>query len=231
VRAYFIRVGSTVRSVTPSELALLFESGRSESFRKPRLELSLIDASGSVTKTVHAQPTFVKIERLKANVALSPMQLLARVAANAIPFSPFQERDPCEDLVPIDVQVSNSGETPAEGIRLSLHFPGGCKLVSEYDATGKLNVMAGKRSFGGLYVDDEDELVARARIDVLGNDLSLRLDRLYVRFPEREEIFHVDAKVTLHNFPPETFQLSVALVPRFEVKYVYDDDENSEGQG
>lgn len=221
VRAYFIRVGSTVRSVTPSELALLFEAGRAESTKKPKIELSLVDASGSLTKAITAQPTYVRIERVKANAAESPIDIPVLLARATLPIvtSPFLEKEPSEDLVPIDVDVSNSGEAPADGIRISLHFPSGCKLVSDYEATG--NPSVAKRSFGGLYVDDEDETVARAWVDVLGNDLSLRLDTLYVGFPERDEIFHVDAKVTLYNFPPESFRFSVAIKPiaRYEKKY------------
>jgi len=41
-RVYFIRVGTTVREPTPSELALLFESAKEEVIKKPKLELLLV---------------------------------------------------------------------------------------------------------------------------------------------------------------------------------------------
>jgi hypothetical protein len=227
VRAYFIRVGTTVRGVTPSELALLFEAGRPEPIKRPRLELSLVDTSGSLTNSILAQPTIVKVQKIRTTEASSPLYFASLLPKIALPSSLFVEREPSPDLVPIDIEVSNSGEALAEGIRIWLHFPGGCELVSEHEATRKLTAVP-RRSFGGLYVDDEDETVARAWIDILGNDVSLRLDRVYVRFPEREETFNIEAKVTLHNFPPETFRFSVTIKPviRYEKQYVLEDDQD-----
>jgi hypothetical protein len=232
-RTYYIRVGSTVRGATPTELALLFESTKQETIKKPKLELFLVDHTGKATKEIHAQPTFVKIETVKKKRATFPpgipsIGLLAETLASL--HYPFAEKIPDEDLVPIGIEVSNIGQAPAHEIRISLQFPESCQLVEEHEATGGVRAPYLRRTYGGLYVDDKDRSVAYSWIEVLGNDLTMRqFEKVYVRFPEMEQTHHVNATVTQHNFPPETFEFSVSIqsLTRHEVKHVYEDESNA----
>jgi len=232
-RAYYIRVGSTVRGATSTELALLFESSKQETIKKPKLELLLVDHTGKAAKEIHAEPTFVKIEEIKVKRHIIPpgipalglaMQNLASLSAMSMASS-FVEREPAEDLITIGIEVSNTGEAPAHEVRIELQFPENCKLLEKRDAIGGSPILGGNSR--GLYVDDEDTSVARGRIIVLGNDLTVReFDEIYVRFPEMEQTYEVYATVKQHNFPPEVFEFSVAVKPliRREVKHVYEDD-------
>jgi len=231
-KVYYIRVGSTVREPTASEVALLFESTKQETIKKPKLELFLVDHTGKATKEIYAQPTFVKIRRVKIERGTAPSGIasLNRFAEMVASIrNPFTEKEPAEDLVPIGIEVSNIGEAPAHEIRISLQFPESCELVEEHEATGIPLIGSLRRTSGGLYVDDEDRSVAYSWIEVLGNDLTMRrFDRVYVRFPEIEQTYHVNATVTQHNFPPERFEFSVSVRPstRHEVKHVYEDELN-----
>jgi len=228
-RTYYIRVGSTVRVATPTELALLFEPAKQEMIKKPKLELFLVDHTGKTTKEIHAQPTFVKIETVKrkrpvVSPFISSIGLLAETLASI--HDPFAKKRPAEDLVLVGIEVSNTGQAPAHEIRISLQFPESCQLVEEHEATGGISSYF-RRNYGGLYVDDEDRSVAHSWIGVLGNDLTIgEFDKVYVRFPEVEQTYQVIVTVTQHNFPPETFEFSVSVKPltRHEVKYVYEDE-------
>lgn len=198
-RVHYIRVGSTVREATPSELALLFESTK-EMTKKPKLELFLVDRQGNTTREICAEPTYQKIEKVEIKPEL---------------FS-FAGREPAEDLVPIGIEISNAGEAPAHGIRVFLEFPEGCELISEYGATGGIsNLLERESESGGLIVDSENELQALAWIDILGNDLTMRkFQKIYVRFPEAEQTYRIRAEVTQHNFPPEDFEFSITIRPK-----------------
>jgi hypothetical protein len=231
---YFIRVGSTVREVSPSELALLFEATGEEILsKKPELELFLIDDKGNTIKEICAQPVIVKKKIIKVSKSQLPisaaMAELSRQAKILSNLGLFGKKEPPRDLVPIGIEVSNVGEIPAQGIRVFLKFPKDCEVLSEYEATGgglsalTLAVSTRTPTRGGLYVDKEDRTKAMAWIDILGNDLTMRnFEKVYVRFPEEEKEYKVEARITQYGFPPKDFEFKIIVKPKVveEEEYV-----------
>ena len=231
-RVHFIRVGTTIREATPSELALLFESAREEIIKKPKLELLLIDTEGNATQRINAKPTFTKVKKVKMKVPPTPsvrMQKLAEEAYQSLLY-PFGKREPAQDLVPIGMEITNTGEAPAHGIRVFLQFPKDCELFMEHEIGGigslaSVIVSKAKPTSGGLFVDYENRTEASAWMNTLGNDLTMRkFDRVYVKFPEKEEEYKITARITQHNFPPEDFEFTVAVKPisKRKIEYVYE---------
>jgi len=149
----------------------------------------------------------------------------------------FGLREPQKDLVPIGIKIVNVGEIPAQGINVFLTFPEDCKSVPEYEALGGgLSVLATSISTrrptsGGLFIDREGQKVARAWIDLLGNDLSMnRFRKIYVRFPEKEQEHTVKASITQHGFPPQEFEFSIFVKPSFEERVEYLTNEKAESE-
>jgi len=227
-RVYFIRVGTTVREPTPSELALLFESAKEEVIKKPKLELLLVDGDGNSTTTINAQPTYTTIKKIKCKpppAFYGVAQAVESMRQVSSVLYPFAEREPAPDLVPIGIEVSNVGEAPAYGIRIFLRFPENCEILSEHDAKGGLLLRPSdtKPTSGGLFVDGENN-EASAWINELGNDLIMRkFDKVYVRFPPEEQEYKIVASIVQHNFPPENFEFIAKVKPHFEerIEYVY----------
>jgi hypothetical protein len=232
-RVYFIRVGTTVREVTPSELALLFESAKEEIIKKPKLELLLVDSEGNTGKKITVQPTFTKIKKVKTKVPptlsyLPQMFKLAKQYQSLL--YPFGKKEPTQDLVPIGIEVSNMGEAPAHGIRIFLQFPESCELIEQREAIGDFAFLITpkhKPTSGGLFVDRENRSEAWAWIETLGNDLTMRkFDKVYVRFPPTEQEYKVTARITQHNFPPEDFEFIVSVKPNLKekIEYVHEEE-------
>lgn len=236
-RVYFIRVGTTVRQATPSELALLFEATREEIIKKPKLELLLIDSEGNAKRKIVTQPTFTRIKKVKKQATAPPIYISkafkAMRNARSLPY-PFAQKEPAQDLVPIGIEVSNVGEAPAHGIRISLEFPEDCELIEQRDAIGGGFLLPSKYkpTRGGLFVDRENETEVWAWIDALGNDLIMRrFDKVYVKFPEKEQEYKITGRITQHNFPPEDFEFTVTVKPiiKEEVEYVYEEEPKEKG--
>lgn len=227
-RVYFVRVGTTVRETISSELALLFESAKEEIMKKPKLELLLLDSEGNPTKHIHAQPTYIKIKKVKTKSALHAMTGLPKIFETSL--YPLTSKKPSKDLVPIGIEVSNIGEAPAHGIRIFLKFPSDCELVPRSDAVGGFYLLEraiSKRepTSGGLYIDSEDKSEAVAWINTLSNDLTMkRFDRVYVKFPAKKGEYEIKAQITQHNFPPEDLEFRIIVEPNFkqEIEYVYE---------
>lgn len=222
-KVYCIRVVTTVREATSTELALLFETAKEEIIKKPKLELLLVDSEGSTTEKIDAQPTFTKIKKIKSKARPAPRSIFEGL--KTLPIIPYGEREPPQDLVPIGIEVSNTGEAPAYGIRVFLHFPKSCELFEQHDVIGGLRLFVSKfkPTSGGFFVD-RDNSEAWAWIDTLGNDLIMRkFDKVYIRFPPEEQKYKMMARITQHNFPPEDFEFKVTVKPDFKekIEYIY----------
>jgi hypothetical protein len=236
---YFIRVGSTVREATTNELALLFESGRESSpQKKPELELLLISEAGEAVNEVNAEPTFVKRTIKKVRRLLPSYSLFGQLAEQAallgtIPVmsNMFEEKEQPKDLVSIGLQITNTGNTPARGIRVSLKFPTECRLVEKRKAVGGLEITSPiNPNYAGLFIDDKDDSQAHAWVNTLGNDLQINsFDKVYVRFPEVRQQYSIQGHVTQYDLPPKDFDLLISVNPKFveEVKTVYEDEDSS----
>jgi hypothetical protein len=229
---YFIRVGSTVRQASPSELALLFESGQEiASRKKPELELLLINEEGDAVKEICAEPTFVR--KIRRSVKPSGMSGILAFQRQAMLLASMtrlatigEEREPPKDMIPIGIQITNAGEVPAQGIRISLRFPTNCRVMDEHDVIGGFRIGRPGANSGGLFADTE-KFEAYAWIDTLGNDLTMRsFEKVYVRFPETEQQYKIQGGVTQYSFPPTDFQFSITIKPKFveEVEEVYDEN-------
>jgi hypothetical protein len=226
-RVYFIRVGSTVREATPSELALLFESAKEEVVKKPKLKLLLIDPEGNATTEINAYPTYVKTKKVKSKSPPIPYLHGLAELSKVLSSFPFIKKEPAEDLIPIGIELTNVGEAPAYGIRVFLEFPQDCELIEEHDVTGGLPFILKDTSLssGGLFVDPKNENEASAWVNVLGNDLTMRnFEKVYVRFPEKEQEYKIKALVTQYNFPPENFEFKIYVKPKIveKIEYVYE---------
>ena len=232
-RVYFIRVGTTVRQATPTELALLFESAKEEIIKKPKLELLLVDNEGNATKNINAQPIYTKIKRVRSKVP-PPSPTISELF-KVMPLGLFHEREPSQDLVPIGIKISNVGEAPAHNIKIFLEFPKECELINKHEAVGGLTIrpLNYKPRSGGLYVDRKNKFEARAWINMLGNDLVMEeFDKIYVKFPSEEKEHKIRANIIQHNFPPEEFEFTVTVKPGFKekIEYVYEKQTKDESK-
>jgi hypothetical protein len=228
---YYIRVGSTDRPANPVETALLFESTKKET-KKPKLELLLIDPEGNAAEKIRVQPTFIRIRKEKISSPIYPYIHGMAELQKVISSLPFIKKEPPKDLIPIGIQLSNAGEAPAYGIKVFLEFPENCELIEEHEAIGSLFVPTRSSSIGGLFVNNKNKHDAMARVEVLGNDLQVKdFEKIYVRFPEKEQEYVVKAQVTYHNFPPEDFEFKIYVKPKIieKVEYVYEQEEDNTG--
>ena len=227
-------MGTTVREAEPSELALLFESVKQE-IKKPKLELLLVDGKGNAGREIHAQPTYIRVKRVKGTPPIPYINALSELTRKMESvIYPFGKKEPSKDLVPIGIEISNIGEAPAHGIRILLKFPEDCELIPEDVAVEGFPVLSKylskyKPSSGGLFVDSEDRSEAWAWIDNLGNDLMMRkFEKVYVRFPEKEQQYIIKARIIQHNFPPENFEFVINVKPNVEEKVEYISEEQPE---
>jgi hypothetical protein len=191
--------------------------------KRPNLELLLIDGDGNALTEIHAEPTFVK--RILRKSAVPALWQILRV-----PIVPaignldiFAEKDPPKDLVPVGAQITNRGEIPAEGVRLTLNFPADCEVFEKHDIVGGISISPPyyQRNSAGLFVDrDAKRPEAHARIDTLGNDLTQSFDVVYVRFPQVEREYKIVGHITQHSFPPIDAEFLVSVKPKFIEEYV-----------
>lgn len=235
---YFIRVGSTIRVASPDKLALLFEAAQKELVSKrPEIDLSLIDAQGNVCKELYIQPKVFKRVVLKKEKTIEtpesePSVLSAHLSAAISELLKQQtkllesiSKQPPEDLFPIGVEVSNIGEIPAEGIRIFLKFPEEVKIFEESEFKGPLYLLDQRFSaHGGLFAD-KGRNEAFGWIDILGNDLTMKLPcKVYVKFPEIEKEYKIEGTITQYYFPPKNFEFKVTVKPVVieKLEYVYE---------
>lgn len=228
---YFIRAGATVRQADPTELKFLFENAAKQSQKKPDLELSLIDLSGKPTTEIEFSPVFKRVQKLKRQQPMSPTlaaiaQLQRQYEIPEIDFhSILESHPPSNDLVPINIELSNNGEAPAVEIRIFLTFPVECEVVSQSDAEGGIGLvstLAQSRSVRGLFPGKEKN-EAYAAIELLGNDLIVdSFEKVYVRFPAQDGGYLVKGSVIQHNFPPKDFEFHISIRAKFEdvVEYI-----------
>jgi hypothetical protein len=234
-RVYYIRVGTTVREVSSTELALLFESSKEEMAKKPDLELFLVDNEGNTTRSITANPVFTIVKKIK--VEMPPAPFSASFAAiknfsNLASILPFTEREPSPDLVPISIELSNRGQAPAQEITIFMEFPDGCEVINKRDAIGGVHVPTSdfKPTYGGLYVKRTNKPEAVAWMDGLGNDLVMsNFSRVYVRFPAEEKEHKIKARVIQNYFPPKNFEFTVNIKPEFKevTERVYEEKKES----
>jgi hypothetical protein len=210
---------------------LISQARGQRALKKPELELLLVNEKGEAVKEIHAEPTFVKkiIKKVPRSMA-DYSSTLAQIAATvgSMP-SWYEERKPPEDLVPIGMQITNVGDTPARGIRVSLEFPPGCMLMEKREAVGGIvTAVPISRNSGGLFVDDENPSEARAWIDTLGNDLMIKsFSKVYARFPAIEQGYKILGHITQYDFPPKDFEFLISVSPRFlEQVETVDEDED-----
>ena len=220
-----------------AEIQLLIEQAKRNrsrplTLKKPKLDLQLVDAQGNIGKEIHVEPMFVRTRKEIIKISDPMYQILKASASMIASFKlpeipdPLRIREPDRDLIPLGIEVSNEGETPAQGILISLQFPQECHLLSESQATGGL-VFIGPQSHGGLYIDDEDRSKAKAWIRELGNDRVIRkFSMIHVRFPEREQVYPIKATIIQHNFPPDCIEFHVHVKPRVveKIENVFEDE-------
>lgn len=238
-RVYYIRVGTTVREVSSTELALLFESSKEEMAKKPDLELFLVDNEGNTTKSITASPVFTIVKKIK--VEIPPAPFFASFEAiknfsNLASIVPFAEREPSPDLVLISIGLSNKGQAPAQEITIFMEFPDGCEVINKRDAIGGMHLRISdfKPTYGGLYVKRTNKSEAVAWMDGLGNDLVMsNFDRVYVRFPAEEKEHKIMARVVQNYFPPKNFEFTIKIKPEFKevTERVYEEKKESGSEG
>lgn len=229
-KVYFMRVGTTVREATTTELALLFESAKEEITKKPDLELLLVDSKGNITKSITASPIFTKAKKVKTkrpsttSVSFEAIKALSSIAS----IYPYARTEPSSDLVFIGIELSNVGQAPAQEIVIFLKFPKECELINKRYAVGGLYLPLSdfKPTYGGLYEKSTDEVEAIAWMDSLGNDLVMsKIDEIYVKFPAEKKEYKIRARVIQNYFPPKDFEFTVTIDPIFKetTEYVYED--------
>ena len=162
-----------------------------------------MDFEGDAVKEIHAEPTFVKkIVKKSVSPSMQPgiLTSLAPLLSHVATFG--EEKEPPKDMILIGMQITNSGDVPAQGIRVSLRFPANCRVMEEHDVTGGIRIGQPQANSGGLFVDTE-ESEAYAWIDTLGNDLTMRsFEKVYARFPETEQQYRIQGHITQYGFLP-----------------------------
>lgn len=226
-KVYFIRVGTTVRQASEHELAFLFESSKSEREKKPKLQLMLIDDNGKESPEITVHPKYIVVEEVKrvnpnplvkALTPSNPYNFLEGISTSAL--STFTEKEPASDLVPISVIISNVGESPAEGIKINLNFPEECELFERYDVVGGFPIA----NSSGFFIDRKRKNHVYAIVDKLGNDDSDDdFEEVYVKFPQEDVEYNIEAKVTHDNYPPEDYNLRVIVENQYEKRPRYVD--------
>lgn len=179
--------------------------GKGEISKKPDLDLLLIDPNGNTSKEIIVEPSFEK------QVVKTEFQWIAELP------NIFGEKKPEPDLVPIGIEITNIGENPAYGIRVFLRFPTECELLDKHGVTGGLSILPRnyKPTSGGLHVDEDNKNEARAWIDELGNDLMMNdFDKIYVRFPQKEQNYKVTACLIQNNYPPKDSVFTIRVRPK-----------------
>lgn len=237
-KVYYIRVGTTVREATSIELALLFESSKEEIAKKPDLELFLIDGEGNATKSITASPVFTIIKKI--NVETPPTPFFASFEAiknfsNLAYANPFAEKAPSPDLVPIGIELSNTGQAPAQEITIFIEFPDGCEVINEHEAVGGIHLPISnfKPTHGGLHVKRTNKSEAVAWMDSLGNDLSMNnFEKVYVKFPAEEKEHKIRARVVQNYFPPKDCEFTIKIKPEFKevIEHVYEEKKESNSE-
>lgn len=221
---YYIRVGSTVRLASPNEISLLFEGSRIHKTEKmPKLELKLLDDEDNSANELTVTPTYLNKIEIRKSAASNPIgyrthQQIKQFEYISRGFSPIVEQTPSEDLVPLGIELTNIGDSPANGIRIFLVFPPECEIASHYDVVGGLSYLVGPKfgDMGGLYVY-EGRPEAHASLHQLGNDLvANRFSKIFVRFPPVETTHVIEARVIQHGFPPIDFKYTIHVKPKFE---------------
>lgn len=177
------------------------------------LELFIIDEKGKATREIIAEPIIVK---KKYRQPYLPSQVFIAELSAAIA-ELYKQVEPSKDLVPLGIQISNVGDISAQEIHIFLTFSGDCELFEEHD------VMEGYhypfRQFRpnhiGITIDEEKKCKAHAWVNTLGKDLMIKnFRKVYVRLPEKEGKYKVEATVTQHNFPSKNFEFSIIVKPK-----------------
>lgn len=205
--------------------------------KEPELDLKLVDAEGNASEDISVQPIFVRVVKevvKRSEIGYPILRLSATMSAlgQLTAFKPFAKREPAEDLVPVNIQVSNNGTAPATEILVYLDFPEECELQSESQAIGGFSSIW-RRSHGGLDIEDDNRSRATAWIHELGNDLAVsKFSPVYVKFPEREEEYSVKATIIQHNFPPESIVCHINVKPEVKekVERVFEDELGENGR-
>ena len=135
--------------------------------------------------------------------------------------SPFAEKQPDQDLVPVGIYLWNEGESPANNIGIFLRFPEECKLVEKRDAIGRISISTTPRTYGELYTDKDDETTATAQMDRLGNDRAMKnfdkiYDKIYIRFPPEEKEYTIKTNILQDNFSPIDLEFKILVRPQIK---------------
>ena len=212
---YYIRVGTTDREATPLELATLYEANREEITKKPDLKLSLKDNTGNAVKEIIVSPLYTIIKEVKESPS-SPISKYFEELGNLPYLDTFQTKEPSPDLVPVQIELTNSGQAPAKGIMIFMEFPEVCELKDKNEVIGGYVLAQPKKDHGGLYINTENKGEAIAWLDSLGNDRSMDdFNEIYVKFPAETKEHKLKARVIQDNYPPTDFEFMVKITPQF----------------
>lgn len=229
-KVYFIRVGTTVREPSVTELALLFESSKEEIAKRPDLELLLVDNEDIATKNIKASPIFKKAKKIRVEAPATSIYATFEAIKNLQRLESVGTLGwkPTPDLVPIGIELSNVGQAPAQKITVFLQFPEECEVIENLQV--HLIGAGDKPTSGGLYPSGKNKSEAVAWMDSLGNDLTMsNFGKIYVRFPQEAKEYKIKARVIQNYYPPKDFEFTVIIKPQFNevIEHVYEEKKES----
>lgn len=208
---------------------ILSKESRESIVKMPKLGLLLIDEEGKATDKMKVNPIITKIKYIERKEPLTQSQKRIEMMVReynriglSLIYTPFVEKEPEKDLIPIGICIWNEGELPADSIGVFIKFPKECEIINKHDAVGGLSLPLTSRepTRGGLYVDHEDNTTAIAWMNRLGNDREVRnFNKIYVRFPtetEEEKEYTIYVNVLQDSYKPTRFEFKIIVKPQIK---------------
>ena len=206
--------------LTSSVRAILRKGFTVAAVKAPKLHLLLVDQEGKASDTIYAEPVITKVKYVdekyatpEEHTAIALRNLTASLNVAGFPIA----KGPDKSLVALGLEIWNKGEIPAQNILITLKFPEDCELIEESNAS-ELDFAAhtGRKTRGGLYVNDKRKNLAQAWLDRLGNDRAASdFERVLVRFnTEAEKTFEAQGTVIQDNFPRTDFTFKIFVKPK-----------------
>ena len=215
---YFIRIGESVRQVTPLELKKLFDSKGSSIEKIPLLKPYFVNSEDELVSELEIIPEFPIVEEKEVTIPYSLW--IAKKSAESAVFSMLQsmeKTDPTsKKLVPVTLTIFNEGDSPAENIRVTIHFPEGFTIFEESDLESsplRIIPLIHSRTWGGLSKHSSIKNICSGWIDDLGNDLKLEFNPILPHVPDEEKLYDVNITITQNNYPKSEHTLKLKVKP------------------
>jgi len=180
----------------------LLEKRQENKPKEPDLQVFLLDENEKPCLELTVKPLYVneKVLKKKASTTFEKLQ---------------KAQNELQNLIPINVLLSNDGSKGAENIHIFLEFPPDCELLTEHDARGGIALLTTQNGYAGFSINDKNNAVATK--DHLGNDLVFyNFSPIYVRFPAKENDVKLQISICQEGFPRKDIDAVIHVQPKFK---------------